>query len=353
MSLRDNMGEKEQDPLVAFQKVREKALSLGLTADQLNSLQSVRSLKAPRAVKAKTWKTVDWDEAILYGIKALLVLTCLCLLLSISFLLEWPLTKRQYLEKYFQYYDQDIDREPCIIEWNDKVIDFVRPPVDCSICKGISRVEKVANISPEEFEEKWAYSGTPVVITDAMTNWTATETFSFEFFKSIYGEDSPAIRNQDQKCQFFPYKSDFGNLAEVFNMSVERAQLKDGAKPWYIGWSNCDSTAANILRQHYQKPYFLPRIAESSKTDWIFMGSPGYGAHMHIDNVVLPSWQAQVTGTKLWTLEPSPECYHVCESSVEVVVNPGEIIVLDTNRWFHSTLIKGDEMSITIGSEYD
>ena len=48
--------------------------------------------------------------------------------------------------------------------------------------------------------------------------------------------------------------------------------------------SNCDSSAANILRQHYKRPYFLPSVSESSKTDWIFMGSPGYGAHMHVRN---------------------------------------------------------------------
>lgn len=37
-----------------------------------------------------------------------------------------------------------------------------------------------------------------------------------------------------------------------------------------------------ILRQHYQRPYFLPVTAESKKTDWIFMGSNGYGAPMHV-----------------------------------------------------------------------
>lgn len=52
--------------------------------------------------------------------------------------------------------------------------------------------------------------------------------------------------------------------------------------------SNCDSAAANVLRQHYQLPAFLPSAAESSKTDWIFMGSPGYGAHMHVGTLSLP-----------------------------------------------------------------
>jgi hypothetical protein len=136
-------------------------------------------------------------------------------------------------------------------------------------------------------------------------------------------------------------------------MSSDRAHMHVGSDPWYIGWSNCDGNAANVLRTYYGRPYFLPDEAESSKTDWIFMGSPGYGAHMHIDNVVYPSWQAQVTGTKLWTLEPPPECYFECRDKIETFVHSGEMIVIDTNQWFHSTLIVGSEMSITIGSEYD
>ncbi|CAG2053196.1 unnamed protein product [Timema podura] len=47
--------------------------------------------------------------------------------------------------------------------------------------------------------------------------------------------------------------------------------------------SNCDERIARVLRQHYGRPYFLPTTAENKKVDWIFMGSPGYGAHMHLD----------------------------------------------------------------------
>ena len=46
---------------------------------------------------------------------------------------------------------------------------------------------------------------------------------------------------------------------------------------------------------------------------------------IQIDNVEHPSWQAQITGTKKWTLEPPPECYYECHSSLEVVVDPGDI----------------------------
>ena len=49
--------------------------------------------------------------------------------------------------------------------------------------------------------------------------------------------------------------------------------------------SNCDSSAANELRKHYRMPYFLPETSESSKTDWLFMGCPGYGAHLHVSTL--------------------------------------------------------------------
>ncbi|EDO42000.1 predicted protein, partial [Nematostella vectensis] len=247
--------------------------------------------------------------------------------------------------------DVDIDREECLFPIPEFVLDRFRPPIDCSICRDIHKVERVSNITPQEFAKKYAYSARPVVIEDGMKNWTASEHFSFDFFKKVYSPDSPALKSRDGQCQFFPYNTKFSTLKEVFQMPEKDAQMK--GKPWYIGWSNCDSAAANELRKHYSRPYFLPELSESSRTDWIFMGCPGYGAHMHIDQVGKPSWQAQVKGTKKWTLQPPPECALECDKEIVTVIHPGEIIVLDTNRWFHQTDIINDEMSITIGSEYD
>ncbi|XP_015186824.1 PREDICTED: uncharacterized protein LOC107071907 [Polistes dominula] len=234
-----------------------------------------------------------------------------------------------------------------------------RPPEDCSICRDIQRIDKLSNIDPIVFEERYAYSGRPVVIMDAMINWTAPKIFSYSFFKSLY-------EGEQAGCQFFPYKTEFRSLQDVFNMSTSRSLLQAGTKPWYVGckhfliiktiiiinWSNCDGRIGTVLRQHYQRPYFLPPTAESEKTDWIFMGSHGYGAPMHVDDVEHPSWQAQIRGEKLWILQPPRECHYACKQ-LEVVVQTGEIIVLDTNRWYHQTRIVSEEMSITIGAEYD
>ena len=61
-----------------------------------------------------------------------------------------------------------------------------------------------------------------------------------------------------------------------------------------MGWANCDDEAAEILKEYYATPSFFPEDAEFGRRDWIFIGTPGYGAPLHLDNVKYPSWQAQV-----------------------------------------------------------
>jgi hypothetical protein len=34
-------------------------------------------------------------------------------------------------------------------------------------------------------------------------------------------------------------------------------------------------------------------------------------------------------------------------------MHPGDVVVIDTHKWFHKTDVLGDEISITVGSEYD
>lgn len=143
--------------------------------------------------------------------------------------------------------------------------------------------------------------------------------FSFEFFRNLYRGYSVF------SCQFFPYKTEFKTLEEALNMSEARARFKEGEKPWYIGWSNCNDEVGKVLSSYYKRPYFLPDTSENLSLNWIFMGGPGFGAHMHVDNVHYPSWQAQIKGRKKWHLAPSPECFYRCKRDLEIVVEQGEI----------------------------
>lgn len=73
---------------------------------------------------------------------------------------------------------------------------------------------------------------------------------------------------------------------------------------------------------------------------------------MHIDDVQYPSWQGQIKGVKKWTFKPPPECIFSCKT-LYVDVHPGDILTFDSNIWYHATEIISDDISLTIGSEYD
>ena len=91
--------------------------------------------------------------------------------------------------------------------------------------------------------------------------------------------------------------------------------------------------------------------------DWFFIGTPGYGAPFHLDNVNKPSWQAQISGVKEWKLRAPPECRNSYLSNIcitdelRVDLHPGDIIVVNTNWWEHATYVK-EGISITVTNEY-
>lgn len=145
------------------------------------------------------------------------------------------------------------------------------------MCFDVKNVDKVKNISKNQFE-LYASKTKPLVVVDGTKDWSSIETFNFDFFKKLY-EDN---RETKDECQFFPYKTEFKSLREALNMSSARSRLEPGTESWYIGWSNCNDNAGKVLRNYYKKPYFFSDTSENIALSWIFMGGPGFGAHMHV-----------------------------------------------------------------------
>ncbi|XP_076028808.1 uncharacterized protein LOC143017798 [Oratosquilla oratoria] len=248
---------------------------------------------------------------------------------------------------------QQIRRSKCLVSNNYLLMEATRPPSNCAkLCHGIHHaIELPANVSGDVFK-KYAYSGVPIVVRGGAAHWPALSTFSPAFFKSLYDSIEDAYEDVVTHCQFLPFKSEFLDLQEALNMPPSRAALAPNTRPWYFGWSNCSPGVSNVLRHLAPRPSFLPLHSEASALDWIFMGGAGPGASWHLDYVQRPSWQAQVSGTKTWLLRPVPECAEKCDS-FSITVSKGDIVLVDTTQWYHTTYIHEGPVSITIGSEYD
>lgn len=141
--------------------------------------------------------------------------------------------------KYFgwdEWIYSAISESRCLFENGGFTMEVARPLTNCDCCRNLQQFPIERNISHEDFVKKYAYSAVPVLIKDATTNWTAMTNFSFDFFKNLYTKTKGALSSIEEECQFFPYKTEFETLEEVFNMSAKRANFTSGEKPWYIGW---------------------------------------------------------------------------------------------------------------------
>ena len=203
--------------LEEFREIEAAYIKKGLTQKQIKSelLQHVRGRKAKNDGPGRSTK---YKTFILY--------TC-------------PVIFAVLLGCAFMYKDdivETVKTTKCLVEQNVMLSEISRPMMDCSKCANIKSVPIVRNISKEEFTEKYAYTAVPVLIKEATQNWTAMDTFSYEYFKRIYTEKEDTLRLIDEDCQFFGYKTEFDSLEEALNMSKERADYKDGEQPWYFGW---------------------------------------------------------------------------------------------------------------------
>jgi len=64
-------------------------------------------------------------------------------------------------------------------------------------------------------------------------------------------------------CQFFPYRTGFGTLAQALNMDRRRAEMAPGYEPWYIGWYVRKETpsvsAKTIVGRRFSSRIFVRR----------------------------------------------------------------------------------------------
>jgi len=239
----------------------------------------------------------------------------------------------------WNYVDRCIMETP---ESNGYGVDFCRTPVDCSSCQNVDKIDEISveNLSVDLFEGRYAYTSRPLIVRNASINWDLMEVLNYHWLKDIYLSDPDLVDKTGDECWFNRYKSlDIRNLRGVFKLSEARVTKLSG-KPWYVGWAVCQEKVAEEIFSLFERPTFINPDSTPPRKPWIFIGTPGNGAHLHIDNVDLSSWQAQVQGEKTWYLRAPPECYLSCPNKImEATLYPGDIIVINTNEWFHATKV--------------
>jgi len=237
----------------------------------------------------------------------------------------------------------------CIVDEGYFAGGFCRAPLECS-CGDIDQIDEVdiADITEEMYEERYAYTKRPLVIRNATLNWGVMGRVDYSWLKREYLRDPAIMEETHGNCFFKCYKTtEFSSLADVFE--IPHSRLTPGtAEPWYVGWSVCQKSVLNQLSQMISLPQFMSNLQPVGNM-WIFLGTPGYGAHPHLDHDLdLPTWQAQVSGSKTWYLSPPPECAYTCPGLIQTDMHPGDMIIVNTNFWMHSTEVLDNGISLVI-----
>ena len=226
----ESAASRRQKLVDRISELRDKAADKGVHTDNIREILLNQSTKSTKSTQTpKEGSEIKRPKSL---VKISIVFLCVGIICAVC----------GYWLEFFDWYDlrnlylNTFILPPCLVDNNGVIIEVARPPVKCEFCRNLTHVPIEHNISREEFLRKYAYTSVPVLVKNATTNWLAMSTFSFQHFKGLYEDTEDGLQTLDQECQFFPYKTEFNAMSDVFNMSEDRANFVEGEKPWYIGW---------------------------------------------------------------------------------------------------------------------
>lgn len=228
----------------------------------------------------------------------------------------------------------------------------------------IDFIERRSNLSYNEFVEKYASIGKPVIITDVMQDWKALTKWTLDFFKSHYGSIEHVVKNDKNEDRAFMTIADYIDYMSV-NESGECLYLANWVVSYY----------PELLEDYKEPIYFsnwfqrLPRkILQKYEYDnpEIFIGHKDTSVGLHKDPSSCAAWLGLISGRKkiiFFTPEQKDVLYegkvdafkpnlekfplYAKAKPVEVTLEPGEIIYIPPN-WWHQ--VKNLENSIGMGN---
>lgn len=226
------------------------------------------------------------------------------------------------------------------------------------LAPGYQHVEKRANVSRDEFYDRYVYGCRPVVLTDVARDWPAMQRWSPQYLKSHFGHldvEIQAERNTDP--QYEENKLDLRRTVRLGDF-VDRVVTGGVTNDYYMTANNemlRQSGFAPLLNDVASLPEFCNR-AELPHRSWFWFGPAGTNTPLHHDTVML--LHTQVVGRKRWRFispleTPRLYNYNAVFSPIdvarpdyaryplfrdvkvlEVIVEPGETVFLPL-AWWH------------------
>ena len=212
------------------------------------------------------------------------------------------------------------------------------PPQTCDYCR-FKQIPRFSGMSESGFIDLILQGRPFIVQMPPQSRAKIHGSKALDFVRELYVKYGAAslAAYKDKKVT----QEDYKDVFEFFRQINSSSTGKVTAQQTYFGWPEI---RPNVVREMDAKlvmrPGFIPPTlwaGHLKQQRWVFLGKPGPGIEPHIDHVPdHGTWQYQLAGSKQWLLKPRSECATSCPDHV-ITVSPGEVFVLDTTQWMHST----------------
>lgn len=220
-------------------------------------------------------------------------------------------------------------------------------------------IEKRAGLTPEEFQEEYLKPKKPVVFKDLVSDWPATEKWTFDWFKKNYGHLEVPILGNDFHTPGKDYmvakrKMKFGDYLDL---------IQAGPTEYRIFLWNIFEEIPELVND-----FHMPNIMSgwNEKYYFMFFGGEGSKVNLHYDidcaNVFLTQFQTRkrvvlfdqsqskylyhhpfTVQSHVSVDEPDYERFPAFKNAVghETIIGHGETIFIPSQYWHYITYVDG------------
>ena len=174
-------------------------------------------------------------------------------------------------------------------------------------------VDKVENISPEDFKKNYYNKMKPVVITGLAKDWPAYEKWNWDYFKEIVGNVKVGLYNNVKSDAYTPINTadDYKTFGEYIDM------IKEGPAAWRIFLFNIFEHAPQITKDFSYPEHLMKGFVK--KYPMLFTGGKTSITHMHFDIDLSHILHTQFLGRKRVLLFPNEEQHKLYRKPFEVL----------------------------------
>lgn len=177
----------------------------------------------------------------------------------------------------------------------------------------LNAIDRVDEISAEDFREKYYNKMEPLVITRLAKNWPAYEKWNWEYLKEKLGNVKVGLYNNIKSDAYTPINTadDYKTFGEYIDM------IREGPAAWRIFLFNIFEHAPELTKDFEWPEDLMNGFVK--KYPMLFTGGQTSITHMHFDIDLSHILHTQFIGRKRVLLFPHEEQYKLYRKPFEVL----------------------------------